>query len=83
MHCFSSFIEKGQVAKNDIKEMYVVDYSGDHGLIKVNENLLMYKSDLLRTPMGGNIAGFSNRDSLAVVMGKFKGYVLNWDALIK
>ena len=83
MHCFSSFIEEQKIAKNDIKEMYVVDYSGDHGLVKVDEGLLMYKSDLLRSPMGGNIAGFSSRDSLAVVMKKFNGYVLNWDALIK
>ncbi|HEX5150576.1 MAG TPA: nitrous oxide reductase accessory protein NosL [Parafilimonas sp.] len=83
MHCLLSFTGEGQVARGDIKEMYVVDYNSNHGLIKADENLLMYKSDLLHSPMGGNIAGFSSRDSLAVIMKKFNGYVLNWDALIK
>jgi copper chaperone NosL len=83
MHCFSSFVEQGNVAREDIKEMYVVDFSGNHALIKGDENLLLFKSDQLRSPMGGNIAAFSNRDSLAIMMKTLKGYPLNWDELIK
>ena len=83
VNCLTAFIQEGTVAKEEVKEKYIVDYNGDHSLIKADENLLMYKSDMLRSPMGGNIAGFSNRDSLAVIMKKFEGYVLNWDGLIK
>jgi copper chaperone NosL len=83
MHCFSSSVQEGKVSRDDIKEIYVIDFSGNHALIKGDENLLMFKSDLLRSPMGGNIAAFSNRDSLAVIMKKLKGYPLNWDELIK
>jgi copper chaperone NosL len=84
MHCFTSFMKENIVPRNNIKNMYVVNYCGSHNLIKVNENLLLYKSDLLQSPMNGNIAAFDNRDSLSAVMNTIKGgMVLNWDELIK
>lgn len=84
MHCFTSFMKENIVPRNNIKNMYVVNYCDSHNLIKVNENLLLYKSDLLQSPMNGNIAAFDNRDSLAAVMNTIKGgMVLNWDELIK
>jgi copper chaperone NosL len=84
MHCFNSFLKENIVPQNNIKSMYVVNYCGNHNLIKVDENVLLYKCDLLQSPMNGNIAAFDNRDSLAVVMNKIQGgMVLNWDELIK
>lgn len=84
LHCLMSFLKEGTVAKTDIKDMYAVDFSGSHNLIKANESLLLYKSDLLHSPMNGNIAAFDNRDSLAVIMNKLPGGMpLNWDELIK
>ena len=64
--------------------MYAVNFCGNHNLVKADENLLLYKSDLLHSPMNGNIAAFDNRDSLAAVMNKLPGGMpLNWDELIK
>ena len=84
MHCMMSFMQEGKIAKPDIKEMYAVDFSGTHNLIKADESLLLFKCDALQSPMGGNIAAFNNRDSLAVLMKKYKkGIPLNWDELIK
>ena len=84
LHCLTGFLKEGAVAKNDIKDMYAVNFSGNHNLIKADENLLLYKSDLLHSPMNGNIAAFDNRDSLAVTINNFKGGMpLNWDELIK
>jgi copper chaperone NosL len=84
MHCMMSFMQEGKIAKPDIKEMYAVDFSGNHNLIKADENLFLFKCDALQSPMGGNIAAFNNRDSLAVLMKKYKkGIPLNWDELIK
>lgn len=84
MHCFLAFIQEGKISKPDIKEMYVVNFSDNHDLIKANEHLLLFKTDALRSPMGGNIAAFDNSDSLAVLMKKYKkGLPLNWDELIK
>jgi len=84
MHCMMSFMQEEKIVKPDIKEMYAVDFSGNHYLIKADENLLLFKCDALQSPMGGNIAAFNNRDSLAVLMKKYKqGIPLNWDELIK
>ncbi len=84
MHCLTSFLKENNIAGADIKSMYAVNFCGNHDLIKADENLLLYKSDLLHSPMNGNIAAFNNRDSLAAVMNKFKGGMpLNWDELIK
>jgi copper chaperone NosL len=84
MHCLFSFLKENTVAKADIKDMYAVNFSNGHNLIKVDEKLLLYKSDLLQSPMNGNIAAFDNSDSLASVMKALKGGLpLNWDELIK
>jgi len=84
LHCLMAFLKEGSVATNNIRDIYAVNFSGSHNLIKADENLLLYKSDLLHSPMNGNIAAFDNRDSLAVTMNKFKGGMpLNWDELIK
>lgn len=84
MHCLTSFLKENNTAKADIKNMYAVNFCGNHDLIKADENLLLYKTDLLHSPMNGNIAAFNNRDSLAAVMNDLKGGMpLNWDELIK
>ena len=84
MHCFNAFLKEKNIAKADIKNIYAVNFCGNHDLIKADENLLLYKTDLLHSPMNGNIAAFDNRDSLAVVMNKYPGGMpLNWDELIK
>ena len=84
MHCLTTFLKENNLTKNNIKAMYSANFCGNHDLIKADENLLLYKSDLLHSPMNGNIAAFDNRDSLAAVRTKFEGGMpLNWDELIK
>jgi len=84
MHCLTSFLKENNLSGADIKNFYAVNYCGNHDLIKVDENLLLYKNDLLHSPMNGDIAAFNDRDSLAAVMNKFEGGMpLNWDELIK
>ncbi len=84
MHCFSEFLKEKNIQKADIKNIYAVNFCGNHKLTKADENLLLYKTDLLHSPMNGNIAAFDNRDSLAVIMNKYPGGMpLNWDELIK
>jgi copper chaperone NosL len=82
--CFNSFLKEGRIAKEAIKHVYTVNYCENHNLIKVDEHLLLYKTNLLHSPMNGNIAAFESRDSLAVVMKAYPGGMpLNWDELIK
>jgi copper chaperone NosL len=79
-HCIFSFIEKNGVDKNSVKDIYFKDFSGNHALLKANEAFFL-KSDQLRSPMGGNVAAFSSKDSLEKVKAEFSGTTVSWSEL--
>jgi copper chaperone NosL len=80
--CITNFIKKGDVASDNIKNIYLSNYAGSHLLIDVNTALLL-KAEELRSPMGGNVAAFDNKDSLSVIQKRFSGTTVNWSDLIK
>ncbi len=82
MHCLLSFLRSGSVDKSQVGEVYITNYTGDHQLI-IAKNALLLKSEDLRSPMGGNIAAFDNRDSMDVVMTKIAGNTISWNELNK
>lgn len=78
MHCIMAYINSGVIDQKDIKDIYLVDFSGTHELKNRNEMNLL-KSDNLHSPMGGNIAAFSSKDSLNRVNNTFKGDEIQWE----
>ena len=81
-HCILSFLKKKDFDRNEVKDIYFKDFSGDHSLIKSGDAFFL-KSETLKSPMEGNIAAFSNRDSLDKIMIEYKGNVMNWSELWK
>lgn len=77
--CMMDYIKIDSSIKINSK-IFVSDYTGDNNLMPVNE-LIYLSSELLRTPMGGNIVGFSNVDSLKNIQSTFKGNSLTWAEL--
>lgn len=75
-HCLFAFI-KSDVAPNEIRDIYVSDFAGTHALINV-KNAVFFRSDELRTPMGGDLAAFANRDSLKLLSSQLKGSEVSW-----
>lgn len=82
LHCVISFLQTKDLASVSIKEIYLTDFCGSHQLINVNKSYLI-KIDNLRSPMGGNIAAFDNRDSLVKIQQHYNGSPVNWNELIK
>lgn len=80
MHCLLSFKNSTAVKPAEIKEIYLVKYDGSHDFIEASKSYL-FKSDELRSPMGGNIAVFDHKDSLQKVAQKFTGANVNWKDL--
>lgn len=80
-HCVLAYLKKN-IADKDIAAIYFTDFSGDHALINVNEAYFLQSADL-KSPMGGNVAAFGNRDSLRSVTDRFKGVILSWAELGK
>ncbi|MBL7703629.1 MAG: nitrous oxide reductase accessory protein NosL [Ferruginibacter sp.] len=82
VHCLLTYIKTNDTEPGNISGYYITNYSGTHQLVNVQSALLL-KSDELRSPMGGNIAAFDNKDSLATVQSRFAGTIVNWSGLIK
>ena len=82
IHCIVSFLQEKNFDRAQIKEIYLTDFSNGHTLVKANDAMLL-KSDALRAPMGGNIASFSNADSIQFVLTEYKGSILHWDEVYK
>ena len=80
--CIISFIQTKTVTTGNVKNIYLTNYSGTHQLIDVN-NALLLKADEFRSPMGGNVAAFNSRDSLANIQKRFLGKPVNWNDLIE
>ncbi|MHB8259206.1 MAG: nitrous oxide reductase accessory protein NosL [Bacteroidia bacterium] len=62
-HCFLAAQKKDKLNEHEVKEIYFTDYLGKHELIKQEKSFFL-KSEELKSPMGGNVAAFSNFDSL-------------------
>lgn len=82
MHCILSYLKSNILEPREIKEIYLTDFSGSHELKKASEMFLL-KSEDLRSPMNGNIAAFSSKDSLNKVMANYKGDEITWQELSK
>jgi len=79
-HCFWAAQKKGDLNKQEIKEIYFTDYSGKHELVKQEKSFFL-KSEELRSPMGGNVAAFSNFDSLKKYSAILHGEEIKWNQL--
>lgn len=82
VHCLLSFLRSNMIENQQVADVYLTDYAGDHKLINAKD-AMMLKAEDLRSPMGGNTAAFSNQDSLNTVMKKYSGNSLNWSELYK
>lgn len=80
--CMVDFLKAGTVTDANIKNLYLTCYSGTHQLLDVN-NALLLKAEELRSPMGGNVAAFDNKDSLLVIQKRFNGKPIAWSDLYK
>jgi copper chaperone NosL len=82
MLCLVSFLHAENGVKKDNAAIYFTDFSNGHALISAN-GAILYKSDLLQTPMGGHIAAFGNADSMKKAAIQYSGSMVLWEELSK
>ena len=80
--CIMAFLNAEKVSKEDIAGIYFVDFNKPHQLINATEAHFL-QSPSLRSPMNGNIAAFSNEDSLTKALPKFYGNKITWEEMQK
>jgi copper chaperone NosL len=81
VHCIVSFLKTNEIQQSNIKDIYLTDFCSNHQLINVKQTLLL-KSDILKSPMNGNIAAFDNRDSLIKMQQRYPGNIIDWAQLV-
>lgn len=81
-HCIVAFLHSKKVEQEQIAGIYFTNFSSPHQLINV-ENAYFLQSPSFRSPMNGNIAAFSNEDSLEKILPKFYGNKISWEDMQK
>jgi copper chaperone NosL len=82
VHCILSFIQSKMIAEKEVKDIYLVDFAGNHSLVKAGESFLL-QSEAIRGPMNGNVVAFKNKDSLKGMAAQLKATEISWDKLNK
>ena len=77
LHCVRAFLKAGTVAPGEIGAAYVLDFSRP-GILAPAEESIFLESELLRSPMGANIAAFESKDSMRKFLLQFPGKTLTW-----
>ena len=80
-HCLLAFRSSDAINANEIKEIYLTDFNEPHDLLEASKVFLLKSADL-RSPMGGNIACFTDETRLNTAAEKFAGEKIAWEALL-
>ncbi len=81
-HCVISFLNDKKVEKANIAAVYFVNFSKPHDLIDA-EKAFFLQSPSLRSPMNGNIAAFTNKDTLESTVVSHYGNTITWEDIQK
>jgi copper chaperone NosL len=79
-HCVASFLKSNYLNQKEIAAVYLVDFSKQGVLVKAGECFL-FKSEELKSPMGGNIAAFAIEDSMKKYKVQMNGSIINWNEI--
>ncbi len=82
VHCLLGFIKANTIDNKLTKEIYFVNFEEPYNLIEASKAILL-KSNNLHSPMGGNIAGFSDRNKMNKTSSTTKGKEITWQELLK
>ncbi len=77
VQCIVSYVKAGTVAKEDIAAFYMPDYANENKLLPA-EGLFLLKSESLKSPMRGDVAGFASEADLEKVRDVHGGETLKW-----
>jgi copper chaperone NosL len=81
-HCIMAFLASKKMTEQEIAGIYFTDFIPPHQLINVKQAFFL-QSPALKSPMNGNIAAFSNEDSLDNMIPTFPGNKISWENMQK
>ncbi len=81
-HCLLAFLKSNEMDDKQVRNIYLVDYAGDHSLVEAGKSFLL-QGDGIHGPMNGNVIAFKDIDSMKEKSGLFKGSSVSWKELYK
>ncbi|MDD2793480.1 MAG: nitrous oxide reductase accessory protein NosL [Sediminibacterium sp.] len=81
-HCLLAYLKTNDVPAEQIKDIYVANFSGNNELLNVTEAMFL-QSEALRGPMGGSLAAFNHADSFKQAQQQFSAVVVEWKEISK
>ncbi|MGB4399776.1 MAG: nitrous oxide reductase accessory protein NosL [Daejeonella sp.] len=81
-HCIKAFLNEKKVEKEDIAKVYFVDFNKPHPLVEADKAFFL-QSPALKSPMNGNIAAFTSKDTLEKAVLSFYGNTTTWEEMQK
>lgn len=82
LSCLAGFLVTDIISPEDIGGIYVPDYTGSHELIE-GARMYFVESERLHSPMAGNIAAFSIKDSAQHYAASLNGKLAILENIIK
>lgn len=77
LHCMKAFLKDETVESSNIHSLWVVNFEDAGKLINVEESFFLH-NEILKSPMGSNIAAFDNENDLKNNLSKYSGTALKW-----
>ncbi len=75
--CMNKFLATMEVEKKEKSAFYLTDFCGRHALTDAAKCKVL-RSELLKSPMNGQMAAFTNTDSLEGVKKAYAGEEIDW-----
>lgn len=79
--CMLNNVSDASFDKTTIANYFVTDYCGDHNLLDASKCFIL-KSDAFKSPMGSNMIGVENKDSLNAFKTRLLAEQLNWPKIL-
>ncbi|MES2872825.1 MAG: nitrous oxide reductase accessory protein NosL [Bacteroidota bacterium] len=81
-HCLKAFLNENKVENDNIAGVYFVGFNKPHSLIDANKAFFL-QSPAFKSPMNGNIAAFTSKDTLEKTVLSFYGNTITWEEMQK
>ncbi len=82
LHCIKNFLLEEVVIKEDVASYWLIDFSQPTQLISASESYLI-ENEMLKSPMGSNIASFAHGDSAKNFQSHYSGTEIKWENYLK
>lgn len=82
LNCLVAWLNAGTVPQDQVAQTVVVDFQGQGAFIDVQKAFFL-RNEALKSPMRGDVAGFSDKAALETVKAQLGGEELGWEVVRK